>query len=65
MCVFTCVLLLLGPDYNVTLFEQSREDLSLEFPDKVRHNQGCTTIEDGYMLEISDLGSTGTVLSFK
>ena len=31
--------------------------------DKVQHKQGCTTIEDGYRVEISDLGSTENVLS--
>ena len=29
----------------------------------IRHKLGCTAAEDGYMLEISDLGSRGLVLS--
>ena len=31
--------------------------------DQVRHNPGCTATEDGYMLEMSDLGSRWNVLS--
>ena len=31
--------------------------------DQVRHKPGCTATEDGYRLEISDLGSIGIVLS--
>ena len=31
--------------------------------DQVRHKPGCTIKEDGYRLEISDLGSGGIVLS--
>ena len=31
----------------------------------VGHKQGCTTTEDGYRLEISDLGSTVIILSMK
>ena len=31
--------------------------------DQVRQKPGCTTTEDGYKLEISDLGSRGIVLS--
>ena len=31
--------------------------------DKVRHNLGCTAIEDGKKLESLDLGSRGIVLS--
>ena len=31
--------------------------------DQVRHKPGCTVIEDGQRLEISDLGSRGIVLS--
>ena len=31
--------------------------------DQVRHKPGCTATEDGYRLEISDLGSRGIVLS--
>ena len=31
--------------------------------DQVRHKPGCTTTEDGWRLEISDLGSRGIVLS--
>ena len=31
--------------------------------DQVRHKSGCIATEDGYMLEISDLGSRGIVLS--
>ena len=30
--------------------------------DQVRHKLGCTAIEDGQRLEISDLGSRGIVL---
>ena len=31
--------------------------------DQVRHKLGCTTTDDDYRLEISDLGSRGIVLS--
>ena len=31
--------------------------------DQVRHKPGCTATEDGYSLEISDVGSRGIVLS--
>ena len=31
--------------------------------DQVRHKPGCTATEDGQRLEISDIGSRGTVLS--
>ena len=31
--------------------------------DHVRHKPGCTATEDGFRLEISDLGSRGIVLS--
>ena len=31
--------------------------------DQVRHKYGCTATEDGYRLEISDLGSRRNVLS--
>ena len=31
--------------------------------DQVAHKPGCTATEDGYRLEISDLGSRGIVLS--
>ena len=31
--------------------------------DQVRHKPGCTATEDGYRLEISDLGRKGIVLS--
>ena len=31
--------------------------------DQVRHKPGCTATEDGWRLEISDLGSRGIVLS--
>ena len=31
--------------------------------DQVRHKPGCTTTEDGWRLEILDLGSRGIVLS--
>ena len=31
--------------------------------DLVRHKPGCTATEDGYRLEISDLGRRGIVLS--
>ena len=34
-----------------------------EVSDQVRHKPGCTATEDGYMLEISDLGRRGIVLS--
>ena len=33
--------------------------------DQVRDKPGCTTTEDGQMLEISDLSSKGIVLSVK
>ena len=35
------------------------------FSDLVRHKPGCTATEDGYRLEISDLGSRGIVVSVK
>ena len=31
--------------------------------DQVRHTPGCSATEDGYRLEILDLGSNGNVLS--
>ena len=31
--------------------------------DQVRHKPGCSATEDGYRLEISDLGSRGMLLS--
>ena len=31
--------------------------------DKVRHKLDCTATEDGYRVEISDLGSKGIILS--
>ena len=34
-----------------------------EGSDQVRYKPGCTAIEDGYRLEISDYGSKGIVLS--
>ena len=34
-----------------------------ELSDLVRHKPGCTAIEDGLRLEISDLDSRGIVLS--
>ena len=37
--------------------------LDSEVSDLVRHNQGCTAIEDGERLEISDSGRRGIVLS--
>ena len=36
-----------------------------EVSDHVRHKPGCATTEDGYMLEILDLGSRGIVLYLK
>ena len=31
--------------------------------DQIRHKPGCTTTEDGWRIEIPDLGSRGIVLS--
>ena len=45
------------------IFEPRREKTNVLVSDQVRHKPGCTATEDGYMLEISDLGSRGIVLS--
>ena len=37
--------------------------LDFRVSDQVQHNPGCTAAEDGYKLEISDLGSRGIILS--
>ena len=49
----------------MTRIRLSRDVRKLVFgvSDQVGHKPGCTAIEDGLGLEISDLGSRGIVLS--
>ena len=46
--------------YTVALYELCHEKTNVLVSDLVR---GCTATEDGYRLELSDLGSRGIVLS--
>ena len=48
---------------NPKSFESRCEKTGLRVSDQVRHKPGCTATEDGWRLEISDLGSRGIVLS--
>ena len=41
-------------------FKPRREKIVYWVSDQVQHKQGCTTTEDGYMLEMLNLGSKGT-----
>ena len=43
--------------------EPRHEKTNVLVSDLVQHKPGCTATEDGYGLEISDLGSKGIVLS--
>ena len=45
------------------LFEPRCEKTGFGVSDQVPHKLGCTTTEDSYRLEISDLESRGIVLS--
>ena len=47
------------------LFEPRCEKTGFGVSDQVPHKLGCTTTEDSYRLEISDLESRGIVLSVK
>ena len=44
-------------------FELCHEKTNIPVSDLVQHKPGCTTIEDGLRLEISDLDTRGIVLS--
>ena len=43
--------------------EPRHEKTNVLVSDLVQHKQGCTAIEDGQSLEISDLESRGIILS--
>ena len=45
------------------LKQQSLKNLSMGFPTRANTKMGCRTTEDGYSLEILDIGSIGIVLS--
>ena len=49
--------------YAQITFESHHEKTNILVSDLVRHKPGCTAIEDGQRLGISDLGSRGIVLS--
>ena len=49
--------------YAQITFEPHHEKTNILVSDLVRHKPGCTAIEDGQRLGISDLGSRGIVLS--
>ena len=44
---------------SIPLVEPLHEKPVLEVPDQARHKADCTTTEDGYRLEILDLGRRG------
>ena len=46
-----------------TIFEPRHEKTNTLVSDQVRHKLGCTGLEDGYRLEISDLEIRGILLS--
>ena len=48
---------------GMKIFELCHEKTNVLVSDLVRHKPGCTATEDGWRLEISDLGSRGIVLS--
>ena len=47
----------------LTLIGPRSEKTGLGVSDQARHKQGCTATEDGWRLEISDLGRRGIVPS--
>ena len=49
--------------YAEITFEPQHEKTNILVSDLVRHKPGCTAIEDGQRLGISDLGSREIVLS--
>ena len=49
--------------HNEETNELRHEKTNVLVSDLVRHKPGCTATEDGWRLEISDLGSRGIVLS--
>ena len=64
-CVVFLIVCVLNEAVLTRVHNLSRVVRNLVFgvSDQVRHKPGCTTTEDGWRLEISDLGRRGIVLA--